>query len=128
SIYLPFGLMTIYAASKPNIEETPKPIAPPSGVQLETIIAATAKTIAGINNLFPYFCEPSLPCSSLTSIIFLITTCLQSVSIPITMINIPLITLGIYGPAINKMANKIQNKAVPYFLIFVDAFNTRYAV
>lgn len=66
----------------PNIEDTPSPIAPPNGVQFETITAATASTIAGINNLFPYFFEPLSPCVSFTSTMFLITTCLHSVNAP----------------------------------------------
>ena len=46
------------AAINPTIDEIPKPMAPPSGVQFETTTATTAKTIAGMKSLFPYLAEP----------------------------------------------------------------------
>ena len=58
------------AAINPTIDEIPKPMAPPSGVQFETTTATTAKTIAGMKSLFPYLAEP-FQLLSLTSIIFL---------------------------------------------------------
>ena len=58
------------AAINPTIDEIPKPMAPPSGVQFETT-TATTKTIAGMKSLFPYLAEPFSTSLSLTSIIFL---------------------------------------------------------
>ena len=52
-MYFALGLITSNAAIKPTTEDTPKPIAPPKGVQFETMTATTAKTNAGMNSLFP---------------------------------------------------------------------------
>ena len=66
------GLIINSAIINPTTDDTPRPMAPPSGVQFETMTATTAKTTAGIKSLLPYLADPFSASLSVTSIIFLI--------------------------------------------------------